>query len=167
MRSKLAKEVRREFETGLSDALPRFRRVTVPVMVPGYRVYQLVEATKLRWFLVLELPNKPYREQFTVSLYGTEQDEFPSYHMAIQDPDGQLTKGTIGFRIGRLFAGKKDYWWQVAMTPSLDQLTEGLGKDLLEPLDVCLARIPQLVRDCISKVHEYVVPYIRQWDLRK
>lgn len=160
MRRKLAQRVRQEFGDRLAAAAPEFRPVAVSAMVPGYRVYYLDRMTRLKWFLVLELPSRTYWDEFAVSLYGTEQSEFPSYHVALQDPAGNLEKGTIAFKIGQLFVGRTDYWWEVAREPSMAELLEGLGKNLSEPLDACLARVPGCVADCVSKVREYVLPYI-------
>jgi hypothetical protein len=81
---------------------------------------------------------------------------FPELGMSRSEP----INGDFRFRLRNLWTAK-DAFWQLTRRPGLDELEAEIwdGIDRREPVDVAIARIPDVVAEVIDRILVFGIPY--------
>jgi len=189
MRSALGKELRKQFALEMSRTFPEFIEIKIPRPRPGSRMY--VWRTPQVSFFILMWP-LDNRDKFGIMYGWsssveppTEQYKYnPEHEQNVLSHDGRL------FRIMQVFneaGGKEDHFWvlddpmDIAFERTLQEfskprdteiqtleraVTEGLSYMMSShretEVEKLIPKIPSLVKDCMKRIQETVIPYFEK-----
>jgi len=156
MRKDLAKAVIDRFSERLGELIPGFKRDRKEAAPSGSALFRLSSGT-LTFFVLLQLHRN--EDWFTVELAWSARGHLPETSDG-QVPDTDMPPTEAAFRLGKLWAPKRDVWWELAPKPP-----DGAGildYMLRVPLPEAMARVEPLVDDAVAKIHDHGAPVFKR-----
>jgi len=160
MRAPLAKLVRQEFKTKLHIAAPEFESNKTEKVPAGCQLYSALTPEGVAMYIMLQLDSR--WDCFTVEAAISVHNRHPSNSFVgtFDAPEN----GELSFRITRLWApydNNQTWWWlganRLMCAPSFD------GIAFEEAIDVLAARVPTVINDCVHRISNDVLPFLRMW----
>jgi hypothetical protein len=161
MQRELVRAVRRQFALRLRAEIPQFEEARARGLPSECRLYELKVGATLAFYLVLQ--HHRSWESFTVEVAWSQEGEYPASALPAESPDDLLENAEMSFRLGRLWAGKKDVWWE--LVPRLSVLQGATFDDFMkdpEPIENLLPKVKPVVEDAIQHVLSDGLPYFRK-----
>jgi hypothetical protein len=171
MRSRLAKSVRKEFESRLKRDLPQFCLVESEPLPPGCRLFRWAMTPGFTAFLFLLI--SPNDESFTIEVAWSHDGNFPRMfpRIPVDFPAEGVARdkprdGRFRFRLKRLWDPRLDPFWYIVPRLVGSEMNERLmniarGIDDEPPTEELLAKVGPLIEEAIGRVVTQAVPYLR------
>lgn len=152
MKAALAERTRKMFRTLMRELHPSFNEVHGLEIPAGCRVYACRSSCTLAMFVALTV--SPKSDKFTIEVAWSEKGEYPAKWGGISLPEDEPRNGEMRFRLFRLWASdsRDDLWWSLEAKHSTGHPS----------INGMLGSVEECVRDAISKIQTYAIPYFRR-----
>lgn len=169
MRAKLAKELRSRFRAEMARSLPQFHEDRAPCRIPGNIVYSFKQNDNLVYYICLYIGKY---DSFTIECAWSTDGNFP-YDVMLATPgrfpqhfnkNGVANVSCLKFRLTALYPPYTDEWWTILESIPVAELMISLDSNpglpkLYKNTEEGLPKINGLVKDVISKLLDYAIPY--------
>lgn len=169
MRARLRAAVEKCFERCLKSDLPGFERVDQVALPDECELYERRVTSKFLLYVMLQYHDN--EDSFTIEIGWTLNGFFPEHLPMPRPPFEDAPTGDMLFRLGRLWEPTRDHWWHLApvayevpLEEALKDYDRFLHDSFLNRPSVkeLLPRVKPLVRDAVSKLLEYGMPYFQK-----
>ncbi len=167
MRTEYGKALRALFAKQMKQTVPHFEEAKVSSMYfwPGDRAYRWQATGQLHCWIVLSPSKKDY-DEFTVLIGWSKRGRYPELDMvpcAEQPTPGQdeFSREEYFTRLPSLWTDE-DRWWVVKEFRAPQSVADIEAS--LKPVSAAEATrtVEPLVRDAISKIQEFGLPYLKE-----
>jgi len=179
MRARLAKAVRDYFARKMQAELPQFVPSRSKPVPQGDSLYLWDFSRSLKFYVFLQVNQKPGQDSFTVELACSSGD-FPFSHAALGPT--QQKDGSVRFRLPQLYRDEWrpktgwEPWWWIGLRVEPGEITSKavaravVGKrPLIEgavSIEQALLRIEPQVNDAVDRIKRFGVPFFEQYAKR-
>jgi len=148
MRKELVRAVRKQFALRLRATIPDFREIDCGPLSSHFSLYEWKAGEALTFFVALQ--HHRNEDSFTIEIGWSRNGRWPTNSLPASAPDDYSEDGEMHFRLGKLWAGNKDVWWEFTARVSALQATFDDFMKEPEPIGSLLPKVEPLVEDAIQ-----------------
>jgi hypothetical protein len=131
-------------------------------------VYEWKATEQFRLYLMLQLHRQ--EDSFTIEIGWSLKGRWPEAAVLPDTPPEASESGEARFRVGLLWSGNPDFWWDLVPRPSAVPLEEALkdyeafveGFKKRPDVSEGLGNVEPLVEDAFARLRQHALPYFKK-----